>query len=76
MGISEANTVSSHLVEVRRWDAAFRVVTTEVTVAEIIGEDEQHVGMLGLQRRGSQRTKQDRGKHGGWEYGCSEQERA
>ncbi len=43
MGIREAHAFCAKLIEVRSWDLTSRV--SDVTVAHVIGEDEDEVGL-------------------------------
>ena len=43
MRVGETHTLSRQLVEIRRWNLRRRVVDTQVTVAQVVCQDEDNV---------------------------------
>ena len=52
VGVGKPHSLRSQLVDVRRWDLTARwIVALKITVAEIVGEDDQNIGLRMLTGR-------------------------
>ena len=56
MGIGKAHARGGEAIDVRRRHLRLRIIAAHVAIAEIVGEDEEHVGLAG--RRGADRACQ------------------
>ena len=65
--VGEEKALAGELVEMRGWDLALRVVAADVSIPEIVGEDEEDVGLLPGRdpRRKAEEKKEKQDSHEG-----------
>jgi hypothetical protein len=64
VSVTESQTFAGEPIDVRRRNAAHAVVTTEIAVAEIVGQDEDDVGFRLALLRPEQGVRGERGQEG------------
>jgi hypothetical protein len=61
MGIGEHHALVRQFIEMRRWDLRVRIVGADVTVAHVVDQDYENVGLFSGQRNGRQSGRENQG---------------
>jgi len=63
MGIGKAHARGGEAIDVRRRHLRLRIIAAHVAIAEIVGEDQEHVGLAARRsaERAGQQAKGDQG---------------